>query len=219
MPGCTPSANRWHAAGVRRRPSYTVQYSLTWHTSNPALLALGQVILDQLCPTADLHHIYAIPGFGNYQSGLWATTTRNYGDGKYMCLRNEHRLTNVQHILHLQHLIKYLYTSLSGMISRCQRSSKSDELLSVSGACPESPIFSILTEHPRSLAKFCQDGGFLVRAVVPPTVPTRRVRVCLHAGNTVEEIDRLVARVEQWVLRHSKLSSVRGITKTATAQL
>lgn len=39
----------------------------------------------------------------------------------------------------------------------------------------------------------------MVRAVVPPTVPTRRVRVCLHAGNSVEECDRLVRRVEEWV--------------------
>lgn len=39
----------------------------------------------------------------------------------------------------------------------------------------------------------------MVRAVVPPTVPTRRVRVCLHAGNSVQEVDRLVARIESWV--------------------
>lgn len=38
-----------------------------------------------------------------------------------------------------------------------------------------------------------------MRAVVPPTVPTRRVRVCLHAGNTVEEVERLVGVIDMWV--------------------
>jgi hypothetical protein len=34
---------------------------------------------------------------------------------------------------------------------------------------------------------------------VPPTVPTRRVRVCLHAGNTKAEVDALVERVDLWL--------------------
>ena len=41
----------------------------------------------------------------------------------------------------------------------------------------------------------------MVRAIVPPTVPkgTERVRVCLHAGNTLEEIDALIERIDQWL--------------------
>ena len=39
-----------------------------------------------------------------------------------------------------------------------------------------------------------------MRAVVPPTVPTRRVRVCLHAGNTYAQIEGLVRRVEMWLV-------------------
>jgi 8-amino-7-oxononanoate synthase len=67
---------------------------------------------------------------------------------------------------------------------------------------PQSPIFSIMSASPRNLAKWCQEGGFIVRAIVPPTVPrgTERVRVCLHAGNTVEEIDALVKRIGEWVI-------------------
>lgn len=40
-----------------------------------------------------------------------------------------------------------------------------------------------------------------MRAVVPPTVPigTQRVRVCLHAGNTVEEVQRFIDRVGEWI--------------------
>ena len=41
----------------------------------------------------------------------------------------------------------------------------------------------------------------MIRAIVPPTVPkgTERVRVCLHAGNTLEEIDALIERIDQWL--------------------
>lgn len=40
----------------------------------------------------------------------------------------------------------------------------------------------------------------MVRAVVSPTVPlgTERVRVCLHAGNTVEEVENLVETLQRW---------------------
>lgn len=40
----------------------------------------------------------------------------------------------------------------------------------------------------------------MVRGIVPPTVPegAERVRICLHAGNTVEEIDGLVSVVGLW---------------------
>lgn len=40
----------------------------------------------------------------------------------------------------------------------------------------------------------------MVRAVVPPTVPlgTERVRICLHAGNTIAEIEALVSALQEW---------------------
>jgi 8-amino-7-oxononanoate synthase len=85
-------------------------------------------------------------------------------------------------------------------LAKYSRDRNAAQLLQLAEICPRSPIFSLQTEHPRSLAKFCQEGGFLVRAVVPPTVPTRRVRVCLHAGNTYEQIDGLVKRVERWLV-------------------
>jgi 8-amino-7-oxononanoate synthase len=45
----------------------------------------------------------------------------------------------------------------------------------------------------------------MVRAVVPPTVPlgTERVRVCLHAGNTVLEVQELVRVLKEWCERKS----------------
>lgn len=40
----------------------------------------------------------------------------------------------------------------------------------------------------------------MVRAVVPPTVPigTQRVRICLHAANTLQDIKRLVNEIDKW---------------------
>jgi 8-amino-7-oxononanoate synthase len=43
-------------------------------------------------------------------------------------------------------------------------------------------------------AKQLQEAGFAVKAILPPTVPTgsQRLRICIHAFNTKEEIDRLI---------------------------
>lgn len=40
-----------------------------------------------------------------------------------------------------------------------------------------------------------QQAGFAVKAILPPTVPagSQRLRICLHAFNTKEEIDQLIA--------------------------
>lgn len=64
-----------------------------------------------------------------------------------------------------------------------------------------SPIISLQTLYPRELATFCQKSGFLVRPIMPPTIPagTERVRVCLHAGNTVTEVNRFAKVLESWV--------------------
>ena len=66
---------------------------------------------------------------------------------------------------------------------------------------PRSPIIPVFTSEPRSLARFCQEQGFTVRPIVAPTVPkgSERVRICLHAGNTVEEVEGLIRVVKTWV--------------------
>ena len=109
-------------------------------------------------------------------------------------------------VAHMQNLVLQLHTQLRQMVLRLRRLRAIDELLRVAPTCPGSPIFSLLTNHPRSLAKYCQNGGFVVRAVVPPTVPTRRVRVCLHAGNSSEDVKRLVLRIEEWIIERAKPS-------------
>jgi len=73
---------------------------------------------------------------------------------------------------------------------------------------PQSPIFSLLTPEPRSLAKYCQDNGFVVRPIVPPTVPkgTERVRVCLHSGNTILDIEGLIGKIGEWLRRAERVT-------------
>lgn len=98
-------------------------------------------------------------------------------------------------ISHLDELIEYLFSQLNAISIR---SKKRLSLLQIPAEMPQSPIFALLTTEPRSLARYCQEGGFIVRPIVPPTASSR-VRVCLHAGNTFEDVERLVARIEKWL--------------------
>lgn len=110
---------------------------------------------------------------------------------------------------HLHHLTEFLFKVMQQLhiTSAAARS-----LLSIPNACPQSPIFAVQLRRPRDLARHLQDKGMMVRAVVPPTVPqgTERVRICLHAGNTVEEVETLVGALQEWCEEHSKDTEVGG---------
>ena len=62
---------------------------------------------------------------------------------------------------------------------------------------PPAPIVPVYTAQPLVLAARVQRAGFLVRAVRYPTVPRgeERVRLCVHAHNTREEMAQLAAAV------------------------
>lgn len=62
--------------------------------------------------------------------------------------------------------------------------------------CAESPIHTFIipgVDETRSAASRIQQEGFDVRPILSPTVPAgkERLRICLHAFNTTEEITRL----------------------------
>ncbi|KAI0809966.1 pyridoxal phosphate-dependent transferase [Xylaria sp. FL0064] len=89
---------------------------------------------------------------------------------------------------HLKMLIQYCHTRLK----RLDQSPKpSAATLRIPGSPLSSPIIPLLTNDPRSLARHCQKSGFMIRPIVAPTVPhgQERVRICLHASNTFEQIE------------------------------
>jgi 8-amino-7-oxononanoate synthase len=63
-----------------------------------------------------------------------------------------------------------------------------------------SPIIPIMTVHPRPLSAYLLALGMNARPITWPTVPKGkdRIRVCLHAGNTTADVDRLIAGVVRW---------------------
>lgn len=101
-------------------------------------------------------------------------------------------------VQNLQSLIHHMHTLLTQLI---ERHAPSPELFRINPEAPQSPILPLLTSRARNLAQYCQERGFTVRPIVAPTVPAGqdRVRVCLHAGNTVEEVEGLCKAVEEWV--------------------
>lgn len=74
------------------------------------------------------------------------------------------------------------------------------DLLSLPPSLEASPIIPIMTSQPRPLSAFLYARGMNARPITWPTVPKGkdRVRVCLHAGNSREDIDRLVNGMIDW---------------------
>ena len=110
---------------------------------------------------------------------------------------------------HLHMLTKHLFTSLHQLHGN---SVAAQSLLGIPNACPQSPIFAIQLERPKELAGFLQGKGMMVRAVVAPTVPlgTERVRVCLHADNTLDEVEILIKALQEWCESESKTRKEDG---------
>ena len=57
----------------------------------------------------------------------------------------------------------------------------------------------------------------MVRPIVAPTVPRglERVRVCVHAGNTADEIAGLCSTIEAWLVQELE-EDERGVIKDET---
>ncbi|GAA5956672.1 hypothetical protein JCM21900_002333 [Sporobolomyces salmonicolor] len=115
---------------------------------------------------------------------------------------------------HVHHLASTLISRLSSFLTPSSSVSLPAHLLpplypslSLSQVHPPtSPIIPLLTPFPRPLSAFLREKGFLVRPITYPTVPVgeERVRVCLHAGNTVEEVEALAVGIRTWVERDER---------------
>ena len=113
-------------------------------------------------------------------------------------------------------MIDRLHNGLQTLFTHCE-SNVVPKLINVASKCPESPIFALFTPLPRDLAQYCQQVGFVVRPVVPPTVPagTERVRICLHAGNTEEQVDAFVEVVKRWISSKREEAPIKSQTMRA----
>nr|OQO20902.1 hypothetical protein B0A51_10568 [Rachicladosporium sp. CCFEE 5018] len=118
----------------------------------------------------------------------------------------------------LHTLIAHLHTRLLDLEYSLRlpvsNSASNTAFMSVPAEKPVSPIFYVLSSEPKALAAYCQAKGFVVRGIVPPTVPRggERVRICLHAGNTTGEIDGLVQVIGQWVQQQTRHSGTEDAT-------
>lgn len=108
-----------------------------------------------------------------------------------------------QLLAHLDILVQGTHQLL---LAVCARHRPPPELLRVNAGKPRSPVIPLLTSRPRNLAKHCQQKGFMVRPIVAPTVPKgqERIRICLHAKNSMVEVNGLMEAVEQWLLEAMK---------------
>lgn len=125
-------------------------------------------------------------------------------------------LTCTQLALQLFRLVNRLHNGLRTLLLHCD-SGLVPKLIDIPATCPESPIFTVFTPLPRDLAQYCHKFGLVVRAIVHPTVPqgTERVRICLHAGNSEEQVDNLLQAVEGWIESKTGKSSTQSRTMIA----
>ncbi|KAI1091049.1 PLP-dependent transferase [Rostrohypoxylon terebratum] len=99
---------------------------------------------------------------------------------------------------HLEELVSHTYHQLCAL---CARLRPGRHVLYIEKGPSKSPVIPIFTTQPRSLAAHCQASGFMIRAIVVPTVPpgSERVRICLHSTNTLEQVKGLCGAIETWV--------------------
>lgn len=74
------------------------------------------------------------------------------------------------------------------------------------------PIIPVLTPHPRPLSAHLRVRGLNARPITWPTVPkgADRIRVCLHAENTRQDVDRLVGGIIEWAQSWTMAQNASG---------
>lgn len=186
-----------HGAGRVSELKLSHRVSIRLHTFGKALACNGAAIL--CSPTVRSYLInYARPLiFTTFMSFPSLVAIRTAYD--WMSLGKVDTLAN-----NLRSLITYLHAELQILQPLITTLPDSSNLI-IPTSCPDSPIFALYSTIPRDLAALCQVAGFVVRPVVPPTVPenTERVRVCLHAGNTTQQIDAFVMCLRKWIIEKS----------------
>ncbi|KAF9536870.1 PLP-dependent transferase, partial [Agrocybe pediades] len=170
------------------------------HTFGKALAATGAVII-----TNTLIRDYLL----NYARSLIYTTSLSYAnivaaDCSFDMLMDG----TAQHLSNrLQGLSSYFCNTLNPLLKAhnipptlVSLPTHLQQPSSSASASPPSPIIPVLTPHPRPLSAYLLALGMNARPITWPTVPKGkdRVRVCLHAGNTQEDLDKLIQGIISW---------------------
>ncbi|KAI1314149.1 PLP-dependent transferase [Xylaria venustula] len=136
----------------------------------------------------------------NYARTLIYTTAMSFPSLASIDAAYDYMMTRKAHERReqLKVLIQYCHIKLKSLD---QGSRQIAPTLRVPGDLPSSPIIPVFTSHPKSLARHCQESGYMIRPIVAPTVPVgqERVRICLHASNTIAQIDGLCGAIEAWL--------------------
>ncbi|CRG86311.1 8-amino-7-oxononanoate synthase [Talaromyces islandicus] len=173
-------------AGVVQEQGVQKDVFLRTHTFGKALASQGAIVL---CTTLTREYLI------NYARTLIYTTAM--ASPTLVAIRVAYELMQQGKTQALQ---QNLQSNISYLRACCDVIDDADRSIVRIDHHDQSPIFSIRTKYPRELARYCQQRGLIVRPIMAPTVPLgkERVRVCLHAGNTRHEIDRLVGAIQQW---------------------
>lgn len=79
------------------------------------------------------------------------------------------------------------------------------------------PIIPVLTSRPRPLSAYLRTKGMNARPITWPTVPKGRdrIRVCLHSGNSREEVENLAFSMVEWAREQMSLEISTGGVETS----
>ncbi|CAL1715848.1 unnamed protein product [Somion occarium] len=176
------------------------------HTFGKALAGSGAVVL-----TNTLMRDYML----NYARSLIYTTSLGYanvisvdcsfdlledGTAKKLATRLLDLSTHFLDTLRTQLAIYSIPTHILSLPPHITTPPPDSPTLSPSLSHLPTPIIPILTSQPRPLSAYLRVKGMNARPITWPTVPKGkdRVRVCLHAGNTSEEVEGLALAMVQW---------------------
>ncbi|KAJ7633175.1 pyridoxal phosphate-dependent transferase [Roridomyces roridus] len=184
------------------------------HTFGKALAATGAVIL-----TSPLIRDYLL----NYARSLIYTTSLSFAniiaaDSSFDLLMDGTAQDLATKVLDLS---QYFVSSIRPRLREIPIHLLSLPLHLQNSTALASPIVPMMTSLPRPLSAHLLQLGMNARPITWPTVPKGkdRVRVCLHAGNTRDDVDRLVNGMIQWAEKERVAASSKPRTQTVQSKL
>ncbi|KAJ3579138.1 hypothetical protein NPX13_g1419 [Xylaria arbuscula] len=184
------------------------QIPMSWYLIADFSLTIGAI----LC--SSITRLYLI----NYARTLIYTTAMSFPSLASINAAYDYLMTGKadQRRNQLKTLVEYCHNKLKSLDHDLRPAVAPIRMLE--GHPSSSPIIPLFTNYPKSLARYCQRSGFMVRPIVAPTVPLgqERIRICLHATNTTEQIDNLCRVLETWA-RDSIQEGERNQTQVITS--